>query len=266
MNKVLHIKNLSVMAKDDKKFLLQDVSIQLYPRELLAVVGNSGAGKSILCHSILGLKSFYHTPFSTSGEILYRGKNLLDESAQSKFWLYQHDFAFLPQDPLSIFDTLYTVQKHMIEVVSSCQHISHRAALSLIKNKLEYVGLSQTPHVLSAYPSMLSRGTLQRLALALCLSKEPRVLIMDEPTSALDAISQAEVLWHLAQIVQKKIACLMVTHHLGVVAQIAHRIVVLDEGRICEEKPLNDFFSAAEHPTSKKILTGTQQLYTPKDN
>lgn len=263
MTDLLRIENLSIslaFSVPEKK-LLHGVSLSLLEGQILALAGNSGAGKSLLCHAILGLEHFYAQSFNISGQIIYDNKNILMASPSEKLTLYRHHFAFLPQDPFSVFDPLQSVGKHIQQVLFYCRGFNASQALALMQDHLSMMGLTDRLEILHQRPCDLSRGMLQRLALALCLAKNPTVLIADEPTSALDTLSQDQVLAYLTQARRSGISCLLITHHLGVTARCAQRIAVMDCGEVCEEQTITDFFAAPHHAKSRELLANTGQLY-----
>lgn len=267
---ILSIHNLSMClcqaAGCDCIPILGNISLSLKQGNILALTGDSGSGKSMLCHTILGLKHFCITGYECSGEIIFQSKNLLQANDEEMLQIYRKDIAFIPQNPLIIFDPLHTVQQHMIQVLRICLGLDHDAADKRMRNALEKAGLEAHMHLLSCYPAMLSRGTLQRLALALCLAKNPKIIIADEATSALDSISQAQLLSLLQDAcVKENMSCLLVTHHLGIAVQFADRIAVMDQGHICEENSIEGFLHHPLHAKSRLLLKQTQLLYPCDD-
>ncbi len=266
---ILSIRNLSVRlgrGKRDFVSVLDHISLSLKRGHILALTGNSGAGKSMLCHTILGLKYFCAARYEHTGEIVFQGIDLLKTSDEDMLHIYRKDIAFIPQNPLMIFDPLRTVEQHMMQVLRICLNLDHDAAARRLGNALEKAGLVHQVYMLSCRPSMLSRGTLQRLALALCLAKNPKIIIADEATSALDSISSAQLLHFLrAFCTNENTSCLLVTHHLGIATQFADRIAIIDHGNICEENSIQEFLDHPRHEKSQTLLKQMRLLYPCDD-
>ncbi len=242
--------------------ILHNINICISAGKILALTGNSGAGKSMLCHMVLGLRHFCSSPFLHTGNIVFKGKDLLTMNQKEMLEIYRKDFAFIPQDPLMIFDPLLRVQQHMAQVLKICLGLSKAQAIETIFACMKKAGLQNQAHILSCYPSMLSRGTLQKLALVLALAKNPKMIIADEATSAMDNIAQTQLLSCLHRAcTQQNIACILVTHHLGIAAQYADRIALIDEGKICEENSIQEFLRHPKHPKSRLLLQEICQLY-----
>lgn len=265
---ILFTDNLTVELKIKNQFtpMLNNISLCLKEGEIFALTGNSGAGKSLLCHTILGLKHFCNTDFRQRGKIIFRGKNLLEASNREMQDLYRRQFFVLFQNPSAIFDPMLTVGRHMTEVLTICLELDQKTALLRLESALEKAGLPSDPRILSSPPSNLSRGTLQKLALALCLAKKPQFVIADEAVSALDCISQIQVLSSLIEICKENnSSCLFVTHHIGLASRFADRIAVIDKGTICEINSISEFLKNPQHPESQKLLKETRQLYNNRE-
>lgn len=266
---ILSIRNLSVrLGQGINNFVpvLSNISLSLKCGHILALTGDSGVGKSMLCQTILGLKYFCAARYKHTGEILFQGTDLLKISDEDMLHIYRKDIAFIPQNPLMIFDPLRTVQQHMTQVLRICLNLDHNSAKHCLSDALEKAGLPNQAYILSCWPSMLSRGTLQRLALTLCLAKNPKFIIADEATSALDSISSAQLLHLLREFcTNKNISCLLVTHHLGIAAQFSDRIAVMDQGNICEENSIQEFLSHPHHEKSQTLLNQMRLLYPCDD-
>ena len=206
---------------------MRDVSYDIRAGEILCIVGESGSGKSMSANAIMGLLPDYLTP--QQGSILFRGADLLRQDEASLQAMRGKDMAMIFQEPLSALNPLMTVGEQISEVMRV--HDAYPAprgwrALEL----LAFVGLPDPATLYHAYPFRLSGGQRQRVMIAMALALEPALLIADEPTTALDVTTQAQILALIARIQKEKgMGVMFVTHDFGVVAEIAHRVAVMEK-------------------------------------
>ncbi|MGL4524918.1 MAG: ATP-binding cassette domain-containing protein [Spirochaetia bacterium] len=229
MSKLLEIDKFSLSLQKKhgiKTQILDQISLSIEMGEKIGVFGSSGSGKTILCKSILRGFDFSPIKICRSGNIYYKGKNLYTINSVDLQNLRRHSWAFLPQDPISFFDPCYKIGDFCLQILTSCHmSLSQDQCRNILLQSLLSIDFSDPLHLLDAYPSMLSRGTLQRIACALCLAKNPEILIADEPTSALDTISRNSIIKKLAEV--QKMSLLITSHDteiLGVLTNIQHYV------------------------------------------
>ncbi len=274
---MLEIKNLSLIFPETAFQALFNLSFNINEGEILALVGESGSGKSLTALSILGLQP---VTARLDGSIMLGEDFLLkavqDRPFSSKVNPLIHKFrgkriAFIPQDPLSSLNPVYTIGDQIIEaIVVHHPDFAERKFASLfltqndkqrLKQKvidgLNAVGIADPERTYSAYPHELSGGMRQRGMIAMAIVNEPDLLIADEPTTALDVTVQALIL-KLLKSLNKTI--LFITHDLGVVAEIADRVIVMQSGRIVEEKSVFDIFEKAESAYTKELLAAIPRI------
>jgi oligopeptide/dipeptide ABC transporter ATP-binding protein len=238
---------------------VEDVSFYLDPGETLAVVGESGSGKSVTSLSIMGL--IPNPPGRiVGGEILFRTRegrvvDLAKLPAKALRRLRGRDIAMIFQEPMTSLDPVFTVGDQIAEAAALHLRLDHAAATKRALEMLELVEMPAAKQRLGEYPHQLSGGMRQRVMIALALSCNPKLLIADEPTTALDVTIQAQILALLGKL-QREIgmAVLFITHNLGVVAEIADRVIVMYSGRVVEEGDVRALFERPRHPYTRGLL------------
>ncbi len=247
--KLLEVKNLTIDF--DGKKAVDSASFYLKPGEIVGLVGESGCGKSLTAFSILGI----NPPNSNlSGEILYKGSNLLSLSEEEKRKIRGNKISLIPQDPLSALNPVFTIGDQISEVLETHKAVSHADAILMSKNALESVNIPNPSQKLNDYPHQFSGGMRQRVLIAMALATEPDILIADEPTTALDVTIQLQILEIMKNLKNKGKAILLITHDLGVVAEVCDRVFVMYMGKIVEEAPVNDLFTNPRHPYTIGLL------------
>ena len=207
---------------------MRDVSYDIRAGEILCIVGESGSGKSMSANAIMGLLPDYLTP--QQGSILFRGADLLRQDEASLQAMRGKDMAMIFQEPLSALNPLMTVGEQISEVMRVHDAYPGPARLARALELLAFVGLPDPATLYHAYPFRLSGGQRQRVMIAMALALEPALLIADEPTTALDVTTQAQILALIARIQKEKgMGVMFVTHDFGVVAEIAHRVAVMEK-------------------------------------
>ena len=263
----LLVKNLKVSFSTSKKELIavRGISYQLNQGEILALVGESGCGKTVSALSILRL--IQEPPGKiVSGEILFAGKDLLKLKKNELQDLRGKDIAMIFQDPMTSLNPVLTIGEQIIETLLRHASLSRKKAREKSFRLLEQVEIPSPLQKLDQYPHQLSGGMRQRAMIAIALSCSPRILIADEPTTALDVLIQAQILSLLKKIKKDtQMSILLITHDLGVVAEVAGRVMVMYAGEIVESGSVNDLFRSPLHPytiglmESIPTLEGTQQ-------
>jgi oligopeptide/dipeptide ABC transporter ATP-binding protein len=233
---------------------VDDVSFALAPRETLALVGESGCGKSVTALSVMGLVPAPQGRIA-GGRILLEGRDLvgLGEPAMEK--LRGARMAMIFQEPMTSLNPVMTIGAQVAESLVVHQGLSRREAEAKALAVLDEVKIPSPARRLHEYPHQFSGGMRQRVMIAMALACEPAVLLADEPTTALDVTIQAQVLGLLADLKDRHgMAMLFITHNLGVVAQIADRVAVMYAGQIVEEGPVAAIFASPAHPYTRALF------------
>ncbi|MDJ1114159.1 dipeptide/oligopeptide/nickel ABC transporter permease/ATP-binding protein [Microbacterium dauci] len=246
-----------------EKVVVSGASLHVDRGEVLGLVGESGSGKSQLSFGILGLLSPEAVTSATS--VTLDGQSLLGRSARSLQGLRGTTIAYVPQEPMSNLDPSFTVGSQLIRPMRHNLGISRREAHERAIALLDRVGIPDPARTMKAYPHELSGGMAQRVLIAGAVSCDPELLIADEPTTALDVTVQAGVLRLLRELQRERnMGLILVTHDLGVVADICDRVAVMSAGEIVETRPVAELFAAPEHPYTRKLLSSTLEDAPPR--
>ena len=258
----LLVKNLKVSFATSAKELVavRGISYQLNQGETLALVGESGCGKTVSALSILRL--IEEPPGKImSGEILFNGKDLLKLTKRELQVHRGKDIAMVFQDPMISMNPVLTIGEQIIETLLRHTSLSRKEAREKSLKLLEQVEIASPKEKLDQYPHQLSGGMRQRAMIAMALSCSPRILIADEPTTALDVLIQAQILDLLKKIKNEtQMSILLITHDLGVVAEIAKRVMVMYAGEIVESGPVLDLFRSPLHPYTIGLMKSIPTL------
>ena len=251
-SKILEIKNLVVGVKD-KHELVSGVSLELNHGQVLGVVGESGCGKTMTALSVIGLLP--PGVAIRSGSIKLQGVEIADWNELELNTIRGREIAYISQEPMVALDPMFTVSHQLTYPLRRSRGLNKAAAKLEALELLKQVGIVAPERVLKSYPHQLSGGMAQRVAIALALTGNPKLLIADEPTTALDVTIQAEILDLLRKLVrEREMAMVVVTHNLGVVADIADRVAVMYAGQVIESGPTNDVLLSPEHPYTRALL------------
>jgi len=257
---ILKIEDLRTQYHDKKTVLkaVDGVSLDLYPGEILGLVGESGCGKTTLGLSILNL--IPHPGSIDSGRIMFRGRNVLDMSGTELRDLRGRDISMIFQDPVAGLNPVLSVGDQVQEIITAHSGIDRRAARRRATELLADMGLADPERLAGRYPFQLSGGMAQRVMIATAMALKPAILIADEPTSALDMTVQAQILEELRKLRNQGVAILLITHDLGVVAQMADRVLVMYAGRLAEESNVDMLFDRPRHPYTWALLQSLPRL------
>ncbi|WP_242214984.1 ABC transporter ATP-binding protein [Bacillus cereus group sp. BfR-BA-01383] len=229
------------------------VSFAVREGETVCVVGESGCGKSVTALSIMGLIA--ESGSVVGGDILYEGKSLLEMKEKELRSLRGNDIAMIFQEPMTSLNPVFTVGEQIVETLREHELLSKNEAYKKAIELIRKVGIARADEIVHSYPHELSGGMLQRIMIAVALSCNPKLLIADEPTTALDVTIQAQILDLLRQIKEEfKTSILLITHDLGVVAEMADYVVVMYGGKVIEEAPVLEIFQNPKHPYTKGLL------------
>ncbi len=252
---LLQIDNLHIEFRTSRGHLqaLNGVSLGVQPGEIFGVVGETGCGKSITGLSVLQLLP--KSAHITAGSITFDGQDMLSLSERAMRHIRGERIAMIFQDPSTSLNPVFTIGSQIERVVRTHLDLSKKAARKHTVEMLEAVGLPDVERIMASYPHQLSGGMKQRAMIALALSCRPSLLIADEPTTALDVTIQAQILALLRDLQQKfGIAVILISHNLGVVAQVCDRLAVLYAGRVAETGPTETIFEAPHHPYTQGLL------------
>ncbi|MBD8035492.1 ABC transporter ATP-binding protein [Solibacillus sp. A46] len=259
-NELLEIRNLrtSFRIKDTYYPAVDNVSLTLRKNEILAIVGESGCGKSTLATSIVGLHNSNNT--KVEGEILYNNQNLVNLTDNQFNKLRGNDIGFIFQDPLSALNPLMRIGDQIEEGLVYHTKLNKQERESRVLELLDQVGIPNVQRVAKQFPHQLSGGMRQRVMIAIALSGKPAIIIADEPTTALDVTIQAQIL-DLLKSLQDEIqsGIILITHDLGVVAEVADRVAVMYAGEVIEEAPVIELFRNPKHPYTRSLLKSIPQ-------
>src|SRR5437764_4066399 len=265
MSHLLEIRNLHTyfQTREGLVCAVEGVSFYLDRGELLGLVGESGCGKSITALSIMRLVA---PPGKiVAGEILFEVRNLLKLSNREVRSMRGNDIAMIFQDPMTSLNPVFSVGEQIAEALRLHRNLSRRTARQGAIEAMREVSIPDPALRVSDYPHQLSGGMRQRVMIAMALACDPKVLIADEPTTALDVTIQAQILelWNGLRKT-RELAVLLITHDLGVVAEVAERVAVMYTGKIVEASPVDELFARPKHPYTEGLLRSVPKL-TAKD-
>ncbi len=263
---LLEVRSLSVHFITDEGVVraVESVSFEVHPGEILGLVGESGCGKSVTALSLLRL---IPTPPGkiAGGEVLFNGKNLLSLREAEMEKVRGNEISMIFQEPMTSLNPVFTIGDQITEPLMLHQGLDKREARKRAIDLLARVKIPSPETRMDAYPHQLSGGMRQRAMIAMALACQPDLLIADEPTTALDVTIQAQVIRLLKEIQREMgMAVILITHDLGVVSEIADRVVVMYAGRIMEYGPVEAIFEQMRHPYTKGLLNSIPQLEEKK--
>lgn len=253
---LLHIQHLSTYFDTDEGTVkaVDDISLHVRPGEIVCIVGESGCGKSITALSVMGLIEA-PTGRIADGVIDFDGQNLLSLSKNHLRSIRGNDIAMIFQEPMSSLNPVITIGEQMSEPLIIHKKMNKKQALKRVLELITQVGISRPEQIAKSYPHELSGGMLQRIMIAIAISCDPKLLIADEPTTALDVTIQAQILDMLREFrSQSDMSILLITHDLGVVAEMADYVVVMYSGKIVEEGEVVELFANPRHPYTQGLL------------
>ena len=257
---ILTVKDLVITTSNESKkvTLLDNLSFELLPSEILSIVGESGSGKSITAKSILGLLP---KNFSVSGEIKYYEKNLIQTDEKEMLSVRGHEIGLIFQEPMTALNPVLSIGEQLTESMIISRKVDSKIAYEMALEMLNRVGIPHSKERMLQFPHEFSGGMRQRILIAMMMLMEPNILIADEPTTALDVTIQAQILDLLSALVQeKKMSMILITHDMGVVAQTADRVLVMKDGKKIEDGKVEEIFVGSNEDYTKQLLASVPRL------
>jgi peptide/nickel transport system ATP-binding protein len=266
MSPLLEVSNLRVRftTEDGVVHAVDGVSFDVEEGRTLGIVGESGSGKSVTGLTIMGLTRGRNA--SLGGKVLFDGDDVLEMDEDRLRSLRGNDVAMIFQDPLSSLHPFYSIGKQLVEAYRTHHGASKKEGRERAAEMLNMVGIPDARSRLDSYPHEFSGGMRQRTMIAMALINEPRLLIADEPTTALDVTVQAQILEIIQKLQQElRMAVIMITHDLGVVAELADDVSVMYAGRVVERATTATLFDAPQHPYTWGLLASIPRMSAPRD-
>jgi peptide/nickel transport system ATP-binding protein len=263
---LLEVRNLEVKFLTDDGVVksVDGISYEVEQGKSLGIVGESGSGKSVSSLTLLGLTRAGNARFS--GEVLFEGRDLLTMSDEELRKIRGEEIAMIFQDPLSSLHPFHRIGDQLAEAVRTHHDVSKPAAKERAVEMLTLVGIPDPRGRLDSYPHEFSGGMRQRTMIAMALINSPKLIIADEPTTALDVTVQAQILELIGRLQQETgTAVILITHDLGVVAEMTHDIAVMYAGQIVERAPTADLFASPQHPYTWGLLRSIPRLDASRD-
>ncbi len=258
---LLEVENLQTHFRtpDGVNRAVDGVSFQVAEGETLAIVGESGCGKSVTAMSILRLVP--EPPGRVAGAIRFEGRDLLTLDDRAMRGIRGNDISMIFQEPMTSLNPVLSIGRQLGETLRLHQGLDHKAAQARAMAMLDLVGIAEPDRRLREYRHQMSGGMRQRVMVAMALACNPKLLIADEPTTALDVTIQAQILDLMAELKRRiGAAIVLITHDLGVVAEVAERVMVMYAGRKVEEAPVAALFRAPQHPYTQGLLGAVPRL------
>ncbi|MGE7225767.1 ABC transporter ATP-binding protein [Paenibacillus glucanolyticus] len=267
MEDVLTVNNLKTYYYSNNKKVpaVDGVSFCLYKGEVLGIVGESGCGKSTVARSILDLLDKSYTKVE-AGEILFHGSDLLRLNAKQLNRVRGKKISMIFQNPQAALNPVYTVGDQISEVLQIHEKMSKKDIKARVIELLRLVGIPAPETRLMDYPHQMSGGMQQRIVIAIALACNPEVVIADEPTTALDVTIQAQILDLMTRIKrQSRMGMILITHNMGVVAEMCDRVMVMYGGAVVEEGATTDIFASPSHPYTQGLLASIPSIEEDKE-
>ncbi|MGI0119822.1 ABC transporter ATP-binding protein [Zooshikella sp. RANM57] len=253
---LLEVKNLKIEfpSRHGVAVAVEDVSFEVNPGEILGLVGESGAGKSTIGNGIIDLLS--PPGRVASGDVFLKGEKISSLSPSRMRQIRGAEIGFIFQDPMTSLNPLFTVEEQLMETILANLDVTQEEARQKALNMLEQVGIPEPEIRIKQYPHQFSGGMRQRVGIAIALSADPSLIIADEPTTALDVSIQDQILQLIRSLCKKRqVGCILVTHDMGVIANITDRVAVMYQGNLVESGTTEQILQRPEHPYTKSLIS-----------
>jgi peptide/nickel transport system ATP-binding protein len=267
MKHLLDVKELrtSFFTDNGEVPAVDNVSFHINEGEIVGIVGESGCGKSVTSLSIMGL--IPKPPGKiVGGEIEFEGQDLVHKSEKEMRKIRGNEISMIFQEPMTSLNPLFTIGEQLMEGILIHQNITKKEAAKKSIQIMKEVGLPRAEELMKQYPHQLSGGMRQRVVIAMALTCNPKLIIADEPTTALDVTIQAQILTLMKDInKERNTAIMLITHDLGVVAEVCDRVIVMYAGKVVEEGEVKEIFRNPQHPYTRGLLHSIPQLDVKKE-
>lgn len=266
MEPLLKVEDLTIAFKEDDKetVVVDKVSFNVNSGEILCIVGESGCGKSVTALSILGLLS--PNASVLGGRIIYEGKDLLKMTDKEIDRIRGNEMSMIFQDVMNSLNPVLTIGNQLTEAARIHMGYDKNKAKEYAVSMLKKVGLPDAWAIMKKYPHMLSGGMQQRVIIAMALICRPKLIIADEPTTALDVTIQLQIMKLLASLQKEfQMSIILITHDIGVVAELADRVIIMYAGQFMEETSVYQLFDNPAHPYTKALLNSVPSIYDDED-
>ncbi len=266
MEPILSVQHMNTVFTSDFSAgtVVDDVSFNAYPGQTLCIVGESGCGKSVTCLSVMGLLS--RNGRISSGEIIFDGKPITNLSEKQLDRIRGSEISMIFQDALTSLNPVFTIGNQLMESIRIHLSLDKKSAKQRALSLLEKVGLPDPENTFRSYPHTLSGGQRQRVMIAMALSCDPKLLIADEPTTALDVTIQKQIMKLLQQLQKENgMSIILITHDMGLVAQMADQVLVMYAGQVVEEAPVMELFHHPAHPYTQMLLKSVPSISDSDD-
>jgi peptide/nickel transport system ATP-binding protein len=261
---LLEIKGLKTHFKTDDGWLhaVDGVDIAIDSGETVCVVGESGCGKSVTAKTVMKLIDMPPGKI-VAGQVLWQGRDLVPATPEEMRAIRAKQIAIIFQEPMTSLNPVYTVGEQVAESVRLHEGLSRKDAMDRAVQMLKLVRIPTPERRVKDYPHQFSGGMRQRVMIAIALACKPKLLIADEPTTALDVTIQAQILELLAELkAEMGMAIMLITHAMGVVAEVAQRVVVMYAGKVVEEAPVGELFANPRHPYTQGLIRSIPRIDT----
>lgn len=262
MAHILEVKGLTTVFEGDygSTVSVEQVDFHVDKGEVVCIVGESGCGKSVMSLSVMGLLG--RGGAVVDGSVLFEGRNLLDMSEKEKDALRGDRIAMIFQDPLTSLNPAFTIGNQIMESIRVHLRLNREDSRKRALAILQKAGMPDAEAVMKKYPHTLSGGMRQRAMIAMALACHPQLVIADEPTTALDVTIQAQIMKQLKALqTEMNMALILITHDIGLVAQMADRVYVMYAGKMVEHAPAGELFTHPKHPYTKALLATVPGIY-----
>jgi oligopeptide/dipeptide ABC transporter ATP-binding protein len=257
--KLLELVDFSLWVARNNLELIDRVSFSINRGEIVGVVGESGCGKSMTALSVMNLHP--RGMFRTRGEIRFEGQNLQNMDENRMIDLRGNRISMIFQEPMTSLNPVYTIGWQIAEILMLHRRLTMKQAMEEALEQLKLVAISSPEDMLTRYPHQLSGGMRQRVMIAMAMANNPQLLIADEPTTALDVTIQAQILDLMFELRKKtRAGILLITHNLGMVAEICDRVVVMYAGQVVEEAEVHELFRRPRHPYTQGLMASLPNL------
>ena len=258
---ILEVEKLQTAFRTDKGEVIsvEEVTFQLKPGETIGIVGESGCGKSVTSLSIMRLLGKHG--YIKKGTINLKGKELTTLTEAEMRKVRGNEISMISQEPMTSLNPVFTIGNQMVELIRLHMGLNAKKAKSYAVEMLKKVGIPRAEVIIDEYPHALSGGMRQRVMIAMALSCKPKLLIADEPTTALDVTIQAQILELMKSLKnESETAIMMITHDLGVIAEMADKVIVMYAGQVVEEADVFTLFDEPKHPYTKGLIESIPHL------